>query len=69
MWSQMGQDRSGVHVRPEHPTSVNVVLMRPDGERCFLTNPHAGVFTGSECRYFATRPFVSWRQSSSAAAS
>lgn len=38
---QVGLDRSGVHVSPEHPTSVNVVLVKPDGERCFLTNPHA----------------------------
>ena len=37
---QVGLEMSGLHVRPELATSVNVVLVKPDGERCFLTNPH-----------------------------
>ncbi len=38
---QVGLEDSGVHIREELSTSVNVVLVKPDGERCFLTNPHA----------------------------
>ena len=37
---QVGLELSGLHVREDVPTSVNVVLVKPDGERCFLTNPH-----------------------------
>ena len=38
---QVGLEKSGVRVRDDLSTSVNVVLVKPDGERCFLTNPHA----------------------------
>lgn len=36
-----GLEESGLHIRDELNTSVNVVLVKKDGERCFLTNPHA----------------------------
>ena len=38
---QVGLEISGVHIREELQTSVNVVLVKPDGTRHFLTNPHA----------------------------
>lgn len=38
---QVGLETSGVHMRDELQTSVNVVLVKPDGARHFLTNPHA----------------------------
>jgi len=38
---QVGLETSGVHIREELQTSVNVVLVKPDGTRHFLTNPHA----------------------------
>ena len=38
---RVGLERSGVHIRPGLSTSVNVVLVKPDGERCFLTDPGA----------------------------
>ena len=38
---QVGLDTSGVRIREDLGTSVNVVLIKPNGERCFLTNPHA----------------------------
>lgn len=38
---QVGLETSGVHIRHDLQTSVNVVLVKPGGERCFLTDPHA----------------------------
>lgn len=38
---ELGMDTAGLKVRPGLPTSVNVVLVKENGERCFLTNPHA----------------------------
>ena len=38
---QVGLETSGVQIREELDTSVNVVLVKPNAERCFLTNPHA----------------------------
>ena len=38
---QVGLETTGVHLREDLSTSVNVVLVKPNGERCFLTNPHA----------------------------
>ncbi len=38
---RVGLEQSGVHVRPGMSTSVNVVLVKENGERCFLTDPHA----------------------------
>ena len=38
---QVGLETSGVHIRQELQTSVNVVVVKPDGTRHFLTNPHA----------------------------
>ena len=38
---QVGLETSGVRIREELDTSVNVVLVKPNAERCFLTNPHA----------------------------
>ena len=37
---QVGLDTDSVHIRPDFDTSVNVVLVQKNGERCFLTNPH-----------------------------
>lgn len=36
----VGLETSGLHVRRDMDTSVNVVLVKKNGERCFLTNPH-----------------------------
>lgn len=36
---KLGLPAEGVHRRTDMATSVNVVLVKPDGERCFLTNP------------------------------
>lgn len=36
----VGLETSGLHVRRDMATSVNVVLVKKNGERCFLTNPH-----------------------------
>ncbi len=38
---QVGLETGGVRIREDLSTSVNVVLVKPGGERCFLTNPHA----------------------------
>ena len=38
---QVGLEQSGLHIRPGMATSVNVVLVKENGERCFLPNPHA----------------------------
>jgi len=38
---QVGLETDGVHIREDLQTSVNVVLVKPDGTRHFLTNPHA----------------------------
>lgn len=38
---RVGLETSGVHVHKELQTSVNVVLVKPDGTRHFITNPHA----------------------------
>ena len=38
---QVGLETSGVRMRDELQTSVNVVLVKPDATRHFLTNPHA----------------------------
>lgn len=40
---QVGLDTSGVRVRPDIATSVNVVLVKKDGQRCFLTDPHGSL--------------------------
>ena len=37
----LGMDCGGVQVREGLRTSVNVVLVKPDGQRCFLTDPRA----------------------------
>lgn len=36
----VGLEMSGLHIKQDMPTSVNVVLVKKNGERCFLTNPH-----------------------------
>ena len=36
---EIGLEKSGVHIKEELSTSINVVLVKKDGERCFLTNP------------------------------
>ena len=36
---QVGLDTGSVRIRPDLRTSVNVVLVKPDGQRCFLTDP------------------------------
>lgn len=36
---RVGLEQSGVQLHDGMDTSVNVVLVKPDGERCFLTNP------------------------------
>ena len=38
---QVGLETAGVSLNPELRTSVNVVLVKPSGERCFLTDPGA----------------------------
>ena len=38
---QLGLDTRGVRIRPELRTSVNVVMVKPDGQRCFLTDPRS----------------------------
>lgn len=38
---KVGLDTGAVHIRPGMDTSVNVVLVKKDGERCFLTDPRA----------------------------
>lgn len=38
---QVGLDTGSVQIHPELSTSVNVVLVQKDGQRCFLTDPHA----------------------------
>jgi len=38
---RVGLETSGAHIRKDIQTSVNVVLVKPDGTRHFLTNPHA----------------------------
>ena len=38
---QVGLDTTGVSMREDLRTSVNVVLVKPTGERCFLTDPQA----------------------------
>lgn len=35
-----GLEESGLHIKEGMNTSVNVVLVKKNGERCFLTNPH-----------------------------
>ena len=37
---EVGLEKSGVHIKEGMRTSVNVVLVKKNGERCFLTNPH-----------------------------
>ena len=38
---QVGLETTGVTFREDLRTSVNVVLVKPSGERCFLTDPQA----------------------------
>lgn len=38
---QVGLDTRDVRIRQDLRTSVNVVLVKPGGERCFLTDPQA----------------------------
>lgn len=38
---QVGLDTAQTTVREDFHTSVNVVLVKPDGQRCFLTDPGA----------------------------
>ena len=38
---QVGLDTRAVRIRPDLRTSVNVVLVKPDGQRCFLTDPQS----------------------------
>jgi len=35
----MGLEKTGLHIKENMTTSVNVVLVKNNGERCFLTNP------------------------------
>jgi sugar/nucleoside kinase (ribokinase family) len=35
---RFGLDISGVDINPEHPTGIAVAIVRPDGERAFVTN-------------------------------
>ena len=35
-----GLEESGLHIKDDMNTSINVVLVKKNGERCFLTNPH-----------------------------
>lgn len=35
-----GLEESGLHIKEDMATSINVVLVKKNGERCFLTNPH-----------------------------
>lgn len=39
--AQVGLDTRAVRIRPDLRTSVNVVLVKPDGQRCFLTDPQS----------------------------
>ena len=39
----LGLDTQGVRIREDLRTSINVVLITPDGERSFLTDPHASM--------------------------
>lgn len=42
VWRRMeevGLEKSGLHMKDDMDTSINVVLVKKDG-RCFLTNPH-----------------------------
>ena len=39
----LGLDTQGVRIRDDLRTSINVVLISPDGERSFLTDPHASM--------------------------
>jgi len=36
---EINLEKTGLHVKEGLPTSVNVVLVKKNGERCFLTNP------------------------------
>ena len=38
---QVGLDTAQTTIREDFHTSVNVVLVKPDGQRCFLTDPGA----------------------------
>lgn len=38
---QVGLDTQNVRIRQDLRTSVNVVLVKPDGTRCFLTDPQS----------------------------
>ena len=38
---QVGLDTEDTRMSPDLRTSVNIVLVKPDGERCFLTDPGA----------------------------
>ncbi|MBO5460908.1 MAG: carbohydrate kinase family protein [Ruminococcus sp.] len=35
-----GLEESGLHIKNDMNTSINVVLVKENGERCFLTNPY-----------------------------
>ena len=35
-----GLEESGLHIKNDMDTSINVVLVKKNGERCFLTNPY-----------------------------
>ena len=39
----LGLDTQGIRIRDDLRTSINVVLIKPDGERSFLTDPHASM--------------------------
>lgn len=39
----VGLDKSGLHIREDLRTSINVVLIKQDGERCFLTDSRASM--------------------------
>ena len=39
----LGLDTHGIRIRDDLRTSINVVLIKPDGERSFLTDPHASM--------------------------
>ena len=36
---EIGLEKSGMYIKEDISTSINVILVKKDGERCFLTNP------------------------------
>ena len=40
---KIGLDQSAVHIRGDIATSVNIVLVKGDGQRCFVTDPRGSL--------------------------